>query len=109
LNEIEARQQWIAVAGDNKLLDGKHLWLAYRKKFKDEDPEITVLRYPVTAPHDQLKLAASLNSNHGWQLTEDDKERTARSLHAYGCSYDDIAATLSVGKASVQKLLSGIV
>ena len=65
--------------------------------------------YDVTAPHDQLKLAAKLNSEHGWQLTEADKESTAKSLYAYGCSYEDIADTLSVGKKRVSEWLSRVV
>jgi len=109
IEEIEAAQKHIAVASDLKLLDGKHRWLAYRKRYEGEDREITVLVYPVSAPHDQLKLAAKLNSDHGWQLTEDDKEQTAKSLFAYGASYDEIASALSVGKARVSEWLSRVV
>lgn len=101
IEEIEAAQKHIAVSADMKLLDGKHRWLAYRKRFDGEDREIPAMVYPVTAPHDQLKLAAKLNSDHGWQLTNDDKEQTAKSLYAYGMSYDEIASALSVGKKKV--------
>ncbi len=48
-----------------------------------------------------LSYAAQLNSVHGWQLTNDDKEQTAKALYRYRCTYDDIAATLSVGKKKV--------
>jgi len=106
LDEIEAAQKYISLSVDMKLLDGKHRWLAYRKRHENEDPEIKVLVYPVTTPHEQLRLAAKLNSDHGWQLTEDDKEATAKALYAYGATYDDIAATLSVGKVKVSQWLA---
>lgn len=106
IEEIEAKQNFISVASDMKLLDGKHRWLAYKKAGEGADRDIRVFVYPVTAAHDQLKLAAKLNSEHGWQLSVEDKEQTAKSLYAYGCTYEDIASTLSVGKAQVTKWLS---
>jgi DNA modification methylase len=110
LDEIEAKGDFIAVAADNKLLDGKHRWLAYRKRHQnDGDSLIRVYRYNVSAPHEQLKLAASLNSDHGWQLTDEDKKYTAQTLFGYGCTFDDIAATLSVGKEKVSAWLSKLV
>ncbi len=109
LDEIEAKGNFISVSEDMKLLDGKHRWLGYRKAYPDEDREITAFVYPVTAPHDQLKLAAKLNSDHGYQLTSADKESTAKALYAYGCSYEEIAASLSVGKKKVSEWLSRIV
>jgi DNA methylase len=109
IDEIEAAQRFIAVSADLKLLDGKHRWLAYRKHANGTDREIMALVYPVTAPHEQLKLAAKLNSDHGWQLTDEDKAETAKSLFAYGSSYDEIAASLSVGKVKVTEWLRQIV
>lgn len=106
IEEIEAAHKYIAVAADMKLLDGKHRWLAYRKRYNGDDREIQAFVYPVTAPHDQLKLAAKLNSDHGWQLTNEDKEQTAKSLYAYGMSYDEIASALSVGKKKVSDWLA---
>jgi len=106
LEEIEAAQKYISVSADRKLLDGKHRWLGYRKRYGDEDREIRVLVYPVSTPHEQLQLAAKLNSDHGWQLTEADKIDTAKSLYAYGYTFETIAASLSVGKAKVSEWLS---
>lgn len=106
LDEIEARQKYISVSADNKLLDGKHRWLAYRKAYEDSDRSLNVFRYNVTTPHEQLKLAASLNSEHGWQLAESDKKKTAVALYSYGCTYEDIAKTLSVGKRKISEWLS---
>ena len=106
LDEIEASQKFISVSSDMKLLDGKHRWLAYRKRNKDHDQKIQVLVYNVTTPHEQLKLSAKLNSEHGWQLTNGDKESVAKSLYAYGATYDDIALSLSVGKKKISGWLS---
>ena len=107
LDEIEAGQKYIAVSADNKLLDGKHRWLAYRKVHESNgDRTIQVFRYDVSTPHEQLKLAAKLNSDHGWQLTDSDKRHTAIGMHGYGCTYEDIASTLSVGRSKVSAWLS---
>jgi hypothetical protein len=106
IEEIEAKQRFISVSTDMKLLDGKHRWLAYRKRHNGSDPDIRAFVYPVTAPHDQLELSAALNSEHGWQLSDDDKEQTAKSLFSYGFSYDRIAAALNVGKTKVSAWLS---
>lgn len=108
LDEIEAAQKFISLSADFKLLDGKHRWLAYRKRYQDEDREIRALVYPVTAAHEQLRLAAKLNSDHGWQLTAEDKCRTAKSLYSYGYSMDLIAAALSIRKAKVQEWLTDV-
>lgn len=106
IDEIEAAQKFIAISSDMKLLDGKHRWLAYQKAYGEKEREIRTLVYDVTAPHEQLKLAAKLNSDHGWQLTDEDKEHTAKGLYAYGMSYDEIAIALSVGKTKVSSWLS---
>src|ERR1039458_5334032 len=68
LPRIEAAKRFMAVAADMKLLDGKHRWLAYRKVYDGGDCDIQAFVYPVTAPHDQLKLACKLNADHGRQL-----------------------------------------
>jgi hypothetical protein len=106
LDQIEADQKYIALSPDLKLLDGKHRWLGYLKRYDDEDREIQVLVYPVSARRDQLKLAVKLNASHGRQLSEQDKEQDAKDLFALNCSYDEIAAALSVGKAKVSAWLA---
>lgn len=106
IDEIEAAQKFIAVAADGKLLDGKHRWLAYRKVADGGDREIQVLVYPVTAPHDQFKLAVKLNCDHGYQLSESNKKADAITMLDMGFSYDTIAETLSVGKAKVSEWLA---
>jgi hypothetical protein len=65
LSQIEAARRFISVAADMKLVDGRHRWLGYRKHHDGGDPEIQVFVYPATTPHQQLLLAAKLNSDHG--------------------------------------------
>ena len=109
IEEIEAAHHYISISADKKLIDGKHRWLGYRKHYEGQDVEIPVLIYPVTTAHDQLRLAVRLNSEHGWQLTEVDKERNAKALHAYGMSYKTIGDALSVGQDQVGTWLARIV
>ena len=106
IEEIEAKKNFISLSADMKLLDGKHRWLAYRKRFDGEERDISAFVYPVTAPHDQLELSATLNSDHGWQLSDDDKEHTAKTLFAYGFTYERIAAALNVSKSKVSTWLA---
>ena len=106
LEQIRAAQRHIVVSPDLKILDGKHRWLAYRTRFDGHDPEMPVLVYPVTEPREQLRLAAKLNSNHGAQLSEEDKEQDAKTLHSYGLNYDEIAEALFVSKSTVQAWLA---
>ncbi len=57
LGEMEAKQAFISLSKDNKLLNGKHRWLAYRKEHSGkDDPTMKVFRYDVSTPHEQLKL-----------------------------------------------------
>jgi predicted DNA-binding protein YlxM (UPF0122 family) len=107
--QIEAAKRYIAVAADMKLLDGKHRWLAVRTLCNGGDRDIQVWVYPVTAAHDQLKLAVKLNSDHGCQLSTSDKQADAKSLYAYGSSYEEIAEALSVGKRKVTEWLHDVV
>jgi DNA methylase len=109
LPRIEAAKRFMAVAADMKLLDGKHRLLAYRKVYDGGDREIQAFVYPVTAPHDQLKLACKLDADHGRQLSVGDKEADAKSLYAYGSSYEEIAETLSVSKRTVTAWLHDVV
>jgi hypothetical protein len=106
LDQIEAAQRYIVLSPDLKILDGKHRWLGYLKRFDGQDREIQALVYPVLAPREQLRLAIKLNSDHGLQLSEEDKEQDAKELFAQDYSYDEIASALSVGKAKVTAWLA---
>ena len=106
IEQIDAQGKFISVATDMKLLDGKHRLLGYKTRFDRQDREIQAFVYPVSTPHEQLALAVKLNSNHGKQLSRQDKEEDAKKLFAYGYSYDAIASMLSVGKTKISGWLS---
>ena len=92
---------------ENKILDGKHRWLAYRKIHEGQaDPDIHVFRYDVTEWLESLKLAIDLNE-HGLAPSSEDKEMDAKRFYRYGItSYDDIAAWLHVGKNKISGWLA---
>jgi hypothetical protein len=94
LDEIEALSRFVVLSADNKILDGKHRWLAYRKRFEDDGTrEIRAYRYPVSGWLEEYKLAHELNATHGHQTSMEDKERGAKRFYHYGVtSYDQIAA-----------------
>jgi hypothetical protein len=107
IDSIEAAGNLMCVSPDYKLLDGKHRWLGYRKAFKNDDNrEIPVLVYPVSDEREQFSLAVRLNSQHGSQLTTEDKIQDAIKLYGLGFTYDTIAEQLSVGKKRVSDWLS---
>lgn len=106
LDSIEAKQRYLSISADNKLLDGKHRWLAYRKVLDGGDRTIKVFRYDVRTPHEQFRLAVRLNSDHGAQLSDEDKQQDAIRLYNFGYTYDSIAEELSVGKRKVSGWLS---
>jgi predicted DNA-binding protein YlxM (UPF0122 family) len=82
-------------------------WLAYRTFHGDDgNPEIPVRVYDVTTPHEQFALAVELNSQHGYQLSTEDKKQCAIRLYEMGYSYDTICKTLSVRKDTVSDWLS---
>ncbi len=107
LDAIEAAGCYLAITRDGVLLDGKHRWLAYRTYYgEDGNPEIPVRVYDVTTPHEQFALAVELNSQHGYQLTLEDKKQCAIRLYELGYSYDTISKTLSVRKDTISDWLS---
>jgi DNA methylase len=107
LEAIEAAGHCLAITPTGQLLDGKHRWLAYRTRYADDgDPEIPVRVYDVTTPHAQFALAVELNSQHGYQLTAEDKKQCAIRLYELGDSYDTISKQLSVRKDTVSDWLS---
>ena len=108
MDQIEALSHFVALSAENKILDGKHRWLAYRKIHEAQgDPDIRAYRYPVSGWLDAFKLAHALNATHGYQTTMTDKERGAKRFYHYGVtSYDDIAAWLHVGKEKISGWLA---
>jgi DNA modification methylase len=111
LEEIEARQNYISVASDMRLVDGRHRHLAYLTLFRDQgDREIPVFVYPVTNDDEVFDLAAELNSTAGWQMTDEDKRRAAVKMYTRvnRKSQEEIAKTLSVRLAVVNRWLGAI-
>ena len=107
MEAIEARSAFISVSAQNKILDGKHRWLAYRKIYEGQEvPDIQVFRYDVTGWLEEIRLAIDLNE-HGLALSSEDKEMDAKRFYRYGItSYDDIAAWLHVGKSKISAWLA---
>ena len=98
IEQIEARNNFISVAADMTLLDGRHRYLAYLKKYEDSrDREIPVYHYEVTEPADKFALAIELNSTHGYQLKDEDKRRCVLDLYTrYHMTLTDIARVVAV-------------
>ncbi len=108
LEDIEALSRFIALSTENKILDGKHRWLAYRKRYEGQEaPDIHAYRYPVSGWLEEYKLAHELNATHGHQTSMADKESGAKRFYHYGVtSYEDIAAWLHVGKQKISTWLA---
>ena len=107
IEQIEGAQKFIALTPDFRLLDGKHRWLAYRTAYPDApDREIQAFVYPVTTREHQYAAAVELNSTHGYQLDNSDKQRSAIRLYELGFSQETISAKLSISKSKVSAYLS---
>ncbi len=99
MDEIEAHQRYMSVSSDMILLDGRHRHLAYLKNANGNDPRVTVLVYPVDDAAEKFALAVKLNSDHGFQLSPEDKRRSAIQLYAnHGYTVEKIADIVSVRK-----------
>lgn len=107
IEQIESAGKFISVNDDNKLLDGRHRMLAYRKKFDgSKDFTVKVWKYAVASPLESFKLACSLQDK-GKSLDKEDRESSAKKLYAMGAgSQKDIAAILSVTPGRVSQWLS---
>lgn len=110
LKSIESQSNFISVATDMRLVDGRHRHLAYMTVYlEDHDHEITVYVYPVTNDKDIYKLAAELNSDAGWQMTPEDKCQAAIKLYRdFQETQEEIAKTLKVRKEKVNQWLNTV-
>jgi len=111
LASIEAQHNYLSISENLKLVDGRHRQLAYMTACPNEPArEIPVFVYPVTSDDDIHDLACRLNSEHGWQMTVEDKRREAIKMYtrANRATQEDIAGTLKVGHDQVSKWLSAI-
>lgn len=109
LDEIEARGNWMSIAEDGTLLDGRHRHLAYQKLADGNDPLVTVFCYDVVEEADKFRVAVELNASHGAQLSESDKRADALRLYgSYQIPIDEIARILGVRKQAVSDWTKGI-
>lgn len=101
LKVIEDRQNFMTIAEDMTLLDGRHRHLAYQKKFEDADPLVPVVVYETKTEADKFATAVELNSTHGKQLNNVEKRSAAITLYStYKLPIDEIARRVCVRKAT---------
>lgn len=107
IEQIESAQCFISVNAENKLLDGRHRMLAYKKNAEGlTDFPVKVWKYAIASPLESFKLACFLQDK-GKSLDKEDREASAKKLYAMGAgSQKDIAAILSVTPGRVSQWLS---
>jgi len=110
LESIEARENFISVGQDLRIVDGRHRQLAYQT-MSPNGREITVWMYPISDDDALQDLAIELNSEHGWQLTDGDKRSMAVALYTRQnrVPQAEIASRLRVGHTEVSTWLKTIV
>lgn len=109
LDEIEARARYMSVSSDLQLLDGRHRHLAYLTAAKGDDSEVPVFVYPVEKDADKFRLAVELNSDHGKQLTQEEKKHCVLDMYTkYGLSIIDAAKIASVRTQTALNWTAGI-
>lgn len=110
--EIEAHGNYISIAADGRLIDGRHRHLAYLTAYAaDLSIEIPVIVYDVTDDDALFDLAAESNSMHGDQMQEDDKRRAAIRMYsrANRLPQEEIARLLAVSKSRVNGWLKATI
>lgn len=107
IEQIEEAGKYISVNADNKLLDGRHRMLAYKKLSEsDMTKEIKAWKYFISSPIESFSLAWELQ-DLGFSPTKDDRIAGAKKMYAMGLmSQKEIAKRLSVSPASVSNWLS---
>lgn len=80
------------------LIDGFHRWKAFMLAGVDEIPYETVI---VESEKELKKLSYQYNSNHGIQLTNEEKKKYAIEM-IEDCSIDELKAILSVSRQSIE-------
>ena len=101
----------IEVNQHGHLIDGKHRLLAHQKEGAES---IAAFITQTASDTETLELAIRRNSAHGYQLTNEDKQRMARRLYQAKSDKerkgykDDLARILSVSAKSIQRWVSQI-
>ena len=111
LESIESQHNFMSVASDLRLIDGRHRHLAYLSAYAEQpEREIQVFVYPVAEDDEIYDLACDLNSEFGWQMTEDDKRRAAIKMYTRENRkpQEYIAGRLKVRKEKVNQWLQAI-
>lgn len=110
LDEIESRNNFISVALDMELLDGRHRHLAYLSAFaNDLDRTLPVYVYPVSTAEEKFLLALELNSTHGHQLSQEEKRNGVLQLYSkYHTPLETIARAVAVRKQMALDWTKGI-
>ena len=104
IEQIESAQCFLSVNAENKLLDGRHRMLAYKKNAEGAtDFQMKVWKYAIASPLESFKLACFLQDK-GKSLDKEDREASAKKLYGMGAgSQIDIAAILSVSPGRVSQ------
>lgn len=110
MEAIETMENFIEISGNNRLLDGKHRWLAYRKLYDGSDPTIKAFKWlDITEEKDEFVKAIELNSSHGQQISTKDKEQNCRVLYQkYGYTLDTICRIVNVSKTKASAALKPV-
>lgn len=110
LESMETRKNFMSILSDMRLLDGRHRHLAYLSKHKPEHI-VTVFVHAFTTDNEAKDLAAQLNSEDNYGLTDDDKRRNAIRMFTRPerATQAEIASTLGVSKSKVNGWLKAIV
>ena len=111
LDQIEERRNFIVVSANMKLLDGRHRHLAYQKNFGSEYNGVinVYVRDDVTTLAQEFSASAELNSEHGDQLSQEDKRAVVIRLYSkFGYSVADAAATVKVRKDTALEWTKGV-
>lgn len=107
LEEIEESEKFISLNLNNVLIDGKHRFLAYKKRNEGNlEIEVPVFQYQISSDIETYRLACSLQDK-GKALSNEDRQSSAKRLYALGDqSQKDIAKALGVAQPTVSKWLS---
>lgn len=110
LEAIEERNNFMSVLSDMRLLDGRHRQLAYLGKY-DQSHIVEVFVYDIDNEDEARDLAAELNSEDHYGLTDADKRRNAIRMFTREnrSTQSEIARVLGVSKKKVNDWLKAIV
>jgi len=89
----------IKISQQNILIDGYHRWKAHQLNGEKEIEAETIV---IQSERELKKLAYQLNSNHGLQLSNEEKCRYAQEMIGE-MTVKELAAILSVGESTIKR------